>query len=65
MDNKTHTVEVEKLALIQILGINRNKIYRWINENSVANPDLNHRILLFLASFNYEPLKSVQHKHRK
>lgn len=65
MDNKTHTVEVEKLALIQILGINRNKIYRWINENSVANPDLNDRILLFLASFNYEPLKSVQHKHRK
>ena len=39
--------------------------YIWINENSVANPDLNHRILLFLASFNYEPLKSVQHKHRK
>ena len=59
-------VEVKKLALMPILGINRNKIpgaqvIKSFNENSTTDSDLNSGDTFMASLFHYKPLKSVQH----
>lgn len=36
-----------------------------LNDNLINDSDLNHQILLFLASFHYEPFKVAQHEENE
>lgn len=59
-------VEAKKLALMQILAINRNKIpgaqvIKSFNENWTTDSDLNSGDTFMASLFHYKPLKSVQH----
>lgn len=54
-------VEVKKLALMQILGINRNKIpgaqvIKSFNENSTTDSDLNSGDTFMASLFHYKHL---------